>query len=157
MILNSRGHRLPSADVQRRLKQVHPALGMAWLPSGQWALTYDWPLGDARWAKVQRGEIGDDACYDIWGIAPPTLRDEDAFGFLVNTLRRNSQTREEARQALDRVDAYNRGVSDGRIGEAVDYAEEEFRVHAPTVFAGIGKTIGRVYVTDRRGKRGKAK
>lgn len=150
MLLNSRGHREVSSDIQRRLKQVHPALNMVWMPAMQrFALTYAWPEGDLRWQKVQRGELGMDACYDLWGWAPEDMRDEDAYQFLVQTLRRNTGN-EEAKKLLDRVYAYNQDVSNARDQAIVDDAEEYTRVHAPTIFAEVGKTISRVYQTDHR-------
>lgn len=148
MLLNSRGHQEASSDIQRRLKQVHPALNMVWMPAmGRFALTYAWPESDPRWQKVQRGELGMDACYDLWGWAPDGMRDEDAYQFLVQTLRRNTGN-EDARKLLDRVYAYNNDVSAARDQLIVDDAEEYTRVHAPTIFAEVGKTISRVYQTN---------
>ena len=152
-LFNSRGHPEAPSHIVARLKEIHHALGMVWVLSAErFALTYDWPDTDPRWKLVQAGELGSGTAYDIWGYAPVGMKDEDAYGWLVKTLERNGQSRSEAKALLDRVHKFNASVTQARDDAIVDDAEEYVRVHAPTIFEPIGKTIGRVYMSGRRSR-----
>lgn len=89
LIVNSAGLPEPSTDIIRRLKQVHPRLGLRFSQAQHlvWQITMDWAENDERHARVQRGELGAGSAFDIIGYLPLDCSVSEAPAFLARFLR----------------------------------------------------------------------
>lgn len=149
MIVNSKGHIEAPSEIVRRLQQIDPALGMKFMPlAGCFCLTYEWPENDPRRQMVRAGKQDPETAYDAWGYAPPNVSVGDAYHCLVAGLRRNAQTKQAARDMLDRVHAYNKEQETRNLQPSLDYADEMVEYNAPHLLEStMGKTSLRHFVS----------
>lgn len=124
VLLNSAGNPEPSADIQRRLRQVHPGLSLRFNPEdrSRWMVTMEWSDGDPRWEMAQRQEIARDATYDIVGRLPLDCGVDEAPAYLERSLR--TYPREAVKSLTQSVARFNAGVlaetADKAIAEVLD-------------------------------------
>lgn len=121
ILLNSAGTPEPSPEIGRRLRAVHPGLGLQFnaVTPRHWMVTMQWPADDRRWGMVQRQEIGGEATYSIIGWLPLDCTVEDAPNYLSRFLR--TATEESTRQVLDHVQKYNaETVPAAQVEQALD-------------------------------------
>lgn len=108
LVTNERGGPVPSAELLARLGRVAPELGLRWianLDQSCWAVTWEWPASDARWARVQAGEISRESAYDILGYLPVGCTADEAAPFLESHLR--SYPKEEISRLRAKVAQWN--------------------------------------------------
>lgn len=84
-LVNERGGPVPPADILSRTKTIHAALSLRFMPDldhSTWALTWEWPDTDSRWARVRSGEISRESAYDIIGYLPLDCTVEQAPSYI---------------------------------------------------------------------------
>jgi hypothetical protein len=107
VLVNALGRPEPSPEVQRRLRAVHPSLFLRYidhLPT-MWAICWQWPENDARWATVQSGEVDPARAHDIVGYLPMDCPLEEAPAYLHRVMR--TFPKEEVSQLADRILRFN--------------------------------------------------
>ncbi|GAC1360243.1 MAG: hypothetical protein NVSMB4_18750 [Acidimicrobiales bacterium] len=90
LVVNERGGPVPPSGLVDRLHRIDPALGVRWMANFDascWAVTWEWPLSDARWSRVQSSEIPREAAYDIIGYLPPGCTADEAAPFVESHLK----------------------------------------------------------------------
>jgi len=90
LLTNERGGPVPPSDVLARVREYSPSLGLRFMPEfdrSRWALTWEWPVHDRRWARVQSSEIPRDAAYDIIGYLPIDCPLDQAAGYIETHLK----------------------------------------------------------------------
>jgi len=127
LILNSAGKPEPSPEISRRLRFIHPGLHLRFIEifDSNWAVCVEWDEKDRRHEKVQKGEIGGGAAYDIVGYIPLSCSVDEAPAYLERVFREFPGA--EASSFLDRMDYYNRipaqEAAEKAIGEVLDAAD----------------------------------
>jgi hypothetical protein len=134
-IIGLDGDPLAPPEILERLHRVDPALGMKFIQEIGWAVTYRWPLDDPRRARVQLGELGPGAEYDIFAFLPEDCSPDEAFGYIERKFVRNSG-RAEIASLLDRLDNYNDKQEENALQSTTDLAEELIETNAHTLFEG---------------------
>lgn len=154
LLVTDRGLPQPPQDVVQRLRQVHPTLGLRFVPGmdGQWAVTRDWREDDPRHAYVQRGELPPDECHDIVGYIPRDCAVEDVPALVAERWRRNI-TQDGMQELLDGLHRYNKQVEDAAFQPIVDEAMNEIEIKAGRLFAGMGKATAKVGPATGKGKK----
>ena len=155
MLVDARGRPLPPQEIQARLAQIDPALHLRFVDEGEggwWALAETWKLGDPRYKLIQNGGMNPDDNWDLIAQLPKDCSADEAYGYLVRNLQRSAQTKEHARDMLNRIHLYNKQRSDSVMKESMDYADEVLDANAPTLFQDFGKTTTKFFVTDKRKK-----
>ena len=143
MLLNQRGLPEPPSHMLERLKAIDPGFGLLFgFKSGCWNITLDWPLNDPRRKFIQRGEVAPTRSFDILTQLPPDCSADEAFGYLVNNLRR-LQDKGDIKRLLDRADMYNKRQQDELLKPHRELAEELIETNAKTLFRNEGKHIPR--------------
>lgn len=119
LILNSAGKPEPSPEISRRLRYIHPGLHLRYIEAlgSIWAVCMEWNENDARFEKVQRGELGAGATFDIIGYLPLHCSQDEAPAYLERVFREYPGN--EAINFLDRLDEYNRGPAQEAAEQAL--------------------------------------
>ncbi len=108
-LLDERGQPQPPAHILAECKKRDPHIGLRFangLSGRGWAITWEWPAGDPRWARVRSGDVDPDGAYDIVGYLPFGCSVEDAPGYIDRSLRQYPV--EEIRRIADRTTEYNK-------------------------------------------------
>jgi hypothetical protein len=110
LLVNLAAEPIPPSDILRRLKQVHPALGLKFYEPGagvsSWAVTWKWRDDDPRRERIRRQEIPPDADIDIIAWLPLGCSVDEAAGFVERAVRH--YPRDDIRALCDRLHHYNR-------------------------------------------------
>lgn len=120
VLVNALGRPEPSPEVQRRLRAVHPNLFLRFIDhlGTHWAVCWQWPENDARWATVQSGEVDPARAHDIVGYLPMDCPLDDAPAHLHRVMR--TFPKEEVAQLADRVLSFNDTEAlNAQMGEAL--------------------------------------
>lgn len=154
-LLTAAGHPVPPTDIVRRLRQLRPDLAMRWYPSSQvWGFTADWPPTDARWARVQAGEVSPDEAHDAICFAPREISADDAYHYLVRNLRTSS--RDDLVKLLDGLATWNEAQSDANAEKATAETLNEIEVMGHTL-TGTAKQYQNAPSGERKGHFGKGR
>jgi hypothetical protein len=121
LILNDRGTPEPPTEMQRRLGQIHPSLHLRYVPDG-WAVAERWREDDPRRGMIRCGDMNPGDDWDMLAQLPHDCSPNEAYGFIVNALRRSSK--ESMRDLLDRVHHWNDEQTKRNAAPTVEYAEE---------------------------------
>lgn len=108
LVTNLNGAPEAPRDILDRLRRVDPALSMRWMPDldrSSWALTWEWPLSDPRWSRVQSGDISRESAYDILGYLPVDCPAEQAGGYVEKHLKQ--YPKEDIRKLYQKVQHWN--------------------------------------------------
>jgi hypothetical protein len=134
IVLNPLGQPQPPSDIVRRLRQVHPALGLKFYQPGvgasAWALTWRWPDADPRREYIRRGQMAADADYDILTWLPLDCPVDQAAGYVERALAHHP--REDIKSLVSRVHHYNAEA-------AVDANWREVETAVMTTAESLGK------------------
>lgn len=125
LLVNAHGAPEPSPEIQKRLKAIHPDLGLRFseVTPQHWAVTMQWPKDDRRWGMVQRQEIGGDATYSILGWLPLDCPVDQAPSFIERFLR--TSTQESVRNLTQYVNRYNESAPQVAVEEALTAVFEQ--------------------------------
>ena len=142
---------IPPSDIVRRLKQIDPHLGLRYYNDSRqegyhWAVTWDWPANDRRREWIQQGQTPPDRAFDILTFLPSDCDPNDAYGFVVRSMRVASTP--EIRKCLEWVARYNddvtaaqdRQVTDPAMQHAEDLAAHHYGRHPGADFDGTDNT-----------------
>lgn len=107
ILVNALGIPEPSSAVVRRLREVHPGLGLLYTPHAgpQWAVTMAWAPDDRRQALAQSGAINPNRTYDIIGYLPMDCGPDEAPAYLTRMLR--AANREAMPRVVEQVASHN--------------------------------------------------
>lgn len=107
VLLNAAGTPEPSPELQRRLRGVHPGLGLRFNRGTEnaWMITMEWDRADVRWEMVKRQELGAGSAFDIVGYLPMACSLDEAPAYIAQRLR--TYPREDVKRMADRVAQYN--------------------------------------------------
>lgn len=109
---------LPPSDVVRAVQRVDPSLELKWLPMmATWAVIAPWRESDPRRAKVQQGEIGAGAAFDIICHLPADCPVDAAEDYLRRGLM--SSHREDIVKMLDHMIDFNTRQEDRNADQAI--------------------------------------
>jgi hypothetical protein len=141
-----------------RLQEVDERLGLFFsMPTRCWALTLEWSASDPRRERVQRGELAPNKAYDILCYLPADASADEAYGYLVRSLKAWNGNKAEVDELLRNVARYNVGVRRAILAPTVELADELVEANAKTLFRAEGKHLPRTPAprsrTDRDGKR----
>lgn len=119
LILNSAGKPEPSPEIQRRLRYIHPGLHLRYIEAigAIWAVCTNWTDQDRRWERVQSGEVGAEAAYDIVGYLPLGCNVDEAPSHLERVFREYPSA--DAKKFIDNIDEYNRMPAQVAAEEAI--------------------------------------
>lgn len=95
-LINTQGVPEAPRDILRRLREHHPALSLRLSGGGKWAVTWEWPEQDPRWARVRSNEISKESAFDIIGYLPVDCSLMDAAGYVENAFK--NYPKEEVRK-----------------------------------------------------------
>lgn len=91
MLLDVVGRPALPAGLLERLAQIHPRLGVNWVPHPvrlwSWALTYNWGPEDKQWERVQSGRVRPEDAWDLIAHLPIDCPIDEAVGFAMRYLR----------------------------------------------------------------------
>lgn len=143
-------------ELLRRFSQVDPRLGVRPIsyPSrdginynaiSYWAITYAWAENDKRRIMIQRGDMPEDAAFDVLCWLPPDCSVHDAFNYFLRNLKGTVRERSDVQRILDRIHKFNEDVVKENMKETTELAEELIETNAPTLFAKEGKSIPKVF------------
>lgn len=123
LLVNDRGYPLPPSDIVRRLEGLDPALSLSWHPvMGCWALRWRWPVGDARWTRVQAQELPEADAFDVMSYLPRDCSGDEAMAYLEKSLERAD--RSELRRLYEKTMTYNRkhseALAEAQVAETVE-------------------------------------
>lgn len=105
LILDESGVPQPPSDLLARLRErVHPSCGLKY-SAGAWAVTWDWPENDRRWAAVRSGEWNPGHSHDIVAFVPVEVPLDQVPAYLERSMR--GADREDVRNALGRIQHWN--------------------------------------------------
>lgn len=157
MLYGTDSRPLPPSDIERRVKQIDPALGLRWEANGVggpgWWVIYRWPQDDARRRMIVAGQMSPDDDFDLYAQLPADCPVEQAYGFIVNAFRTSGTA--DAKRLLDRVGEYNRQVSEAQWAPVLAEAQEMIEHNAGKLF-GEAKVVSRRQVPKaRRGRTAK--
>lgn len=144
----------PSAVV-RHLKQIDPNLNLRFIefPADQegnkprwWAVIYEWDKNDPRFRLVERGDIARGGTFDVLGYLPLDCGVHDSFDYIKRMLYQ-ARNIESTSHLLNRVDDYNKVVTDKAIAPVAERAGEMIEANAAHLFAKeTGKKVPKVFV-----------
>ena len=130
-------------DVERRLRQIDPNLGIIHLPIGRgcWALIERWGPDDPRRERIKVGELAPNKDFDVLGLAPEDIKADDAVDLLAKKLRQRV-TESPAHQALlDKVIAHNKAQKAANAQPEREFAAEMLDANTGLHFRGAGFSI----------------
>ena len=156
MILDTTCIPIPPSDITKRLKQVHPSLGMFFVrnaASVSWGFTETWGEFDPRREEIKKGTLAPDRDFDILGFAPVGVSQEEAFGYLTRALRNRPATKDDYNEMLTRVTNYNAEQSRENTKDVREFAAEMVETNAKTLWRNEGKSIPKVYQNESSAKR----
>lgn len=138
-LVTAQGVPTAAKAIKDRLVEIHPQLGLCLMPwpdppFERWAVTYWWDDSDPRRAGVRDGSLAPDRAFDILLILPEDCPPDQAYGYLVNSLKAWSGSRADIAKLLDRVHHYNAKARQAAVQETVDLAEELLTANAKTLF-----------------------
>ncbi len=99
---------VPPTEIVERCKRIHSAIGLRFgggLSGSGWAITWEWPPSDTRWARVQSGDVDPLMAYDIVGYLPFGCSIDQAPGYIERALKQ--YPRDEVRRCVDRMSHWN--------------------------------------------------
>jgi hypothetical protein len=129
IILNERGAPEPPHDSMRRIKAIHPALGLRYVEgvSSHWAITMHWVESDRRWEFVKNGSADPDSAYDVIGYLPMDCSLAEAPAYIERVLR--TFPREDVQKLVDRVAKWNaepaKKAAEAAFAEVLDSAKPD--------------------------------
>lgn len=151
MLLGTDHRPLPPSDIERRVKQIDPHLGLRWEANGVggpgWWVIYRWPEQDPRRRMIRDGRMAPDGDFDLYAQLPVDCPPEQAYGFITNAFRTSGSP--EAKRLLDRVGEFNRQVTESRWEPVLAEAHEIIEANAGKLF-GEEKIVSRRKVSGRR-------
>lgn len=127
MIFDARGRPAPSPEITKRLAQIDPAFHLRFVEGpdrGWWALAQTWKTGDPRYQLIQRGDMHPDDNWDMLCQLPRDCTADEAYGFVVGTLKALAPTKQAAREMLNRVHLYNQ-LNVESVGSSLESVAEE--------------------------------
>ena len=146
---------VPPSEIVRRIKQVHPSLGLKWAPGcfwsekrqrmvDSWAITEEWPENDRRRQQARDGKLPLDECHDIIVFLPEDCSADEAYGYIVNKMVAN-RGKESIKKLLERMHAYNAQQKAANTKEHDDLTNELIEANAGTLFREQGMTTPKVH------------
>lgn len=139
VLVDSAGVPEPSPEISRRLSAISPGLHLRFLRATQqhWAVCQTWGQNDARWGRIQSGEISPDRAFDILGYLPLDCPVEQSPALLERMLR--TYPKDDVQKMADAVFAHNETAPQA---EAMDAAIAEV-LDMPDPSAVVPKKRGR--------------
>lgn len=128
MLITPRGEPVPPQEAVRRLREIDERLTVRWVPSAvgaYWAIVETWPRGDARWERVQTGEITEAQAFDLRAMLPPDCSAEEAVGFVERFFRPVGNAAEDAAKHIQQVAKHNANVKAQHLESFIE--EQEFK------------------------------
>lgn len=142
------------AAVVKNLKQIDPNLNLRFIefPADQegnkprwWAVIYEWSKEDPRYRLVERGDIARGGTFDVLGYLPLDCGVHDSFEHIKRMLYQ-ARNIDSTAHLLNRVDSYNKVVTDKALGGVTEHAAESIEANAGQLFAKeTGKTVPKVF------------
>jgi hypothetical protein len=107
LILNERGTPQPPADSVRRLKSIHPDLGLRYVHGvdSHWGITMEWDKNDRRQEMIKNGSTDPDSAFDIIGYLPSDCSLDSAPAHIERVFRHFP--REDVQGLVDRIGKWN--------------------------------------------------
>ena len=141
MLYTAQNQVAPPSGMLERLQTIDPGFGLLYGHKSKcWHITLDWTENDPRMALVRSQEVPKARAFDIFTQLPADCSADEAFGYLVRTLKR-STGKAGVQQMLDRVDAYNRKVREDALKPHRELADELIETNAKTLFRDLGKHV----------------
>lgn len=136
-----------SDEILRSLKRIDEGLGLVFIDSAKcWAYTIAWRVGDPRFARVQRGELGDGAAYDILGYLPEGCTSDEACAHFVRSVKRWNGSKDEVGALLSKVHHWNKEHEEKIGADVAAYAGELFAANRVKIGEELGqKEVAPVY------------
>lgn len=106
VLLNTAGTPEPPTHVVRGLRNLHPSYGLRFSPGPSWAITWEWPEKDPRWARVRAQEYPRESAFDIIGYLPLDCSVDDAPGYVERSIR--AYPVEEVRKHIANIAHWNK-------------------------------------------------
>lgn len=153
---------LPPSDVQRRLQQIDPGLFIKWIDGSaqlglpaSWGVCQKWEMNDPRRKRIYAGEISPTDDHDLIVQLPADCTADEAYGYIVNKLRRyHDSDREDFKRLLSRVTEYNKGRQDALFDDVHSEALNMIELRGGRMFENsMGKGTVKVYQSGSREKR----
>lgn len=118
---------VPPQDIQRRLAQIDPSLFLKWVEGNRelgmpstWGVCQKWEHNDPRRKMIYAGDLPHDSDHDLVAQLPEDCGADEAYGWVVNGLRRHS-SKEDIQRLLNRASEYNKN----RQSQVFDASHEE--------------------------------
>lgn len=128
MLITPRGEPVPPQEAVRRLQEIDERLSVKWVPSAvgaYWAIVETWPRGDARWERVQSGEITEAQAFDLRAMLPPDCSAEEAVGFVERYFRPVGNAAEDAAKHIEGIAKHNKATKEKHVERFM--LEQEFK------------------------------
>ena len=128
VLFGASGQPEPSPEIQRRLQAIHPDLHLRFVESvnGFWAVCMTLDRNDARWERVQTGQLSVDVMFDIVGYLPMDCSVSEAPPYLERMLR--TFPSDEVKKVAEFVTNYNMSspvaqAAEQAMAEVLDMAD----------------------------------
>jgi hypothetical protein len=128
MLVTPLGEPVPPQSVVSLLAAVDERLTIKWVPSvagAYWAICEAWRRGDPRWELVQQGLMRESEAFDILKMLPPDCPAEQAEGILMRHFGRTTDPRQEAAEAIARVQQHNTKQKEAHVESFLSEQEEK--------------------------------
>lgn len=119
IILNSFGRPVPPLEINKRLKQVHPRLGLMFVEgiASHWAITMEWAEDDRRREGIRKGDTDPFRAIDIVGYLPMDCSLDEAPSLISQKLR--AFPKEEVSKIANRMMMYNKEPAKEAVEQAI--------------------------------------
>lgn len=135
LIVTANGDPTPSQEILAGLKALDSQFSMRWIGGiQQWAIMYEWHDSDPRMHKVRTQQIAPTDAADVMTYLPKDATADEAYPIIINSFRRissNSEAKEFWNDMLNRVHAYNEGLTRSRRQAVIDDVIESIGENIP--------------------------
>lgn len=116
----------------------------------KWAITMKWTQDDPRRIMIQRGQMADDADFDVLTYLPLDCDIEQAETYFRNAVRGQVKDRRDLERMVSRVGEWNAKVTEDVKKEEIAKAEEVIDANKNTLFEKEKGKVTQVYMKDVR-------
>ena len=109
MLITPLGEPIAPIRAQEALRAVSPRLFLKWVSGVMeyWAICERWMERDPRREMIQRGELAQDADFDVKHFLPMGCSPEEVEGFVLRNFVRVDDARKMAEEAVDATERAN--------------------------------------------------
>lgn len=131
---------VPSSEIQSRLRQIDPSLFLKWVEGApslgvqpHWGVCQKWEPNDPRYAHIRAGDVAPDDDYDLVANLPDDCSADEAYGWIVNGLRRFT-SKEDLQRLLNRASEYNKNRQNAIFDAVHEEANNRIEVQGHRLF-----------------------